>query len=280
MRNTRTCMSGNFNTGVSKCPVNLDNIKAAILVRKGVKLPKALTAEKLEELAHADGNERIYGILPFVEYAKNGGEVQTSAIGYGAEQETGVSAQKDTFTLDRYYPELDAALSANENKAYDVYYVDDANTLIGINDGTEELAGIPMACVYSDATQFNTSGAKATMTVTFCHTNSKILKRKFDYAALDFDVQGLILGLTAVELVKAEGNEYKIVEKVGGYDLTALYGSLIKEGGSAVLVGTTSSVSYNEDKETLTITSTDQSEPKLAKPSVLFTKGIKGIEQL
>ena len=137
-----------------------------------------------------------------------------------------------------------------------------------------------MACVYSDATQFNTSGAKATMTVTFCHTNSKILKRKFDYAALDFDVQGLILGLTAVELVKAEGNEYKIVEKVGGYDLTALYGSLIKEGGSAVLIGTTSSVSYNEDKETLTITSSDQSEPKLAKPSVLFTKGIKGIEQL
>lgn len=128
MRKTRTCTGSNLNTGVSKCHLNPEKVKGAILVPRGVKLPAEFTATKAKELCHADRPERIYPILPFVEYAKNGGEPQVAANGYGPSQMTGISALTYTFTMDKFYPELNASLTKTANKAWDAYFYDPADS--------------------------------------------------------------------------------------------------------------------------------------------------------
>lgn len=282
MRKLRRCDSAQLNTGVSKCAPAFENMKGAILVPPGMKLPQDLTGDKLEEMVHANRPDRIYGIVRFTEYAKNGGEVQTAANGYDGEAPTGVSARKDTFTLNKFYPELMAALTATYNESWDVYFFDDNNILYGLSDDTGELAGYPMTSVYGDATPYNTSSAKATMSVVFAHENAKRAFTDFDYMKLDFNPQKYILGLTRVELKKVsdDGNSYKLYEVVGGYDVTEIYGPLIVTAGDSVLNGTTSAVAYDEASETLTITGTGTAEISLKSPSVLYANDIKGIEQL
>ncbi len=141
MRTPRTCDSAQLYTGTSKCPPNFGKMRAVILVPPGTKLPADLTAEKLEKLIHAEHSSRAYGIAGLCEYAKNGGEVQTAATGWGPEQVTGVSARKDAFDLEKYYPELDASLMQTANSQRDAYFIDEDNFLHGIDDGTDTLAG-------------------------------------------------------------------------------------------------------------------------------------------
>ena len=281
MRKLRTCSTAQLNTGVSKCAPDFGKVKGAILVKPGTKLPAELTADELERLVHADRPERIYGIITFVEYAKEGGEVQTSAVGYGPEEVTGLSARKDTFTLDKYYPELYSALTRCLNQAWDVYYFDENNNLYGLNDGTDVLAGIPMSGIYSDATNYETSSDKPSMTVTFCYEDPKDATINFDYTKLDFKPGRLTLGLVPVCLEKVTDNEYKLYEKVGANDVTAEYGPLLAEAGAEVVVGATTAVSYNASTQTLTIAmGGKEGMAMLAAPSVLYAKDIKGIEQV
>lgn len=280
MRKLRTCTAAQLNTGVSKCPPEFGKMKGAIIVEAGTKLPADLTAQALEKSVHADRPERVYGIVTFTEYAKEGGEVETAANGYGGEAVTGVSSRKDTYTLDKFYPELHAALTKCYNQAWDVYFFDENNVLYGLNDGTDELAGYPMNSVYSDATPHPTSSEAATMTVTFSHADAKKAITAFDFVELDFNPQRLTLGLTPIKMEKTSdaGNDYKMYEVVGANDVTAIYGPLIADAGQEVVNGTTSAVTYNADAKTLTIVS--EGAVSLKSPAVLLEKGIKGIEQV
>lgn len=281
MRKLRKCESSKLYTGISKCPIDFGKMKGAILVKAGTKLPADLTAEKLESLVHADRDKRVYGIIGFVEHAKNGGEVQTGATGYGPEQVTGISARKDTYDLDKFHPELDASLMSTANTEWDVYFIDEDLYIHGIKDGTDTLAGYPMSSVYSDSSPVPTSGAKSTMQVVFCHKDSKLSKIKFDYSPLGFDPFGLVLGILPVKLekVEASGTAYKLIEETGGNDITAIYGPLIAASSEKVLEGATA-VSYNASDETLTITADAGAAVQLKSPSVLFENEIKGIEQV
>lgn len=283
MRKLRTCDNAQLYTGTSKCPPDFGKMRVAILVKPGTKLPADLTLETLEKMAHADRDERIYGIVGLCEYAKNGGEVQTSTVGYGSEQVTGVSARKDTFDLLKYYPELDTSLTHAANTGWDVYFIDENNFIHGINDGTDTLAGYPMSSVYSEATPIQTSSAATTMQVIFCHENAKLSKAMADYQPLGFKLnyKTAILGLLAVRLAKVsdESNSYKIFEKVGGFDITPIYGPLIASAGNTVINGATSAVSYDDSKKTLTIASTAGADISLKPASVLYENDIKGIEQ-
>ena len=283
MRKLRTCDSAQLNTGTSKCEIPYDKLLGAIVVPYGSKLPSNLTAEKLEELAHADVSERIYGIRTFVEAAKNGGEVQTSAVGYGPEQITGISARKDTMTLEQYSAALDASISKAGNRKWGVYYYDCDGFLYGINDGTDVLAPFPMSNIYSDSTPFKTSGNAAQLTVTFSHENAKKSKEQADFTKLDFlpsEIENL--GLTEVILKKItdSGSAYKLYEKVGGYDVTGIYGPLIAAAGNTVINGTTSASTYNEADNTITIATTGDATVSLKAPKVLFENDIKGIIQV
>lgn len=281
MRKLRNCSSAQLSTGVSKCPPDFGKMKGAILVEPGFKLPADLDADKLEELVHADRPGRVYGIITFTEYAKNGGEAQTAANGYGGEEYTGLSARKDTYTLDKFYPELHASLTKCANKKWDAYFFDEDDVLYGLNDGTDTLAGYPMTTVYSDAVPHPTSSAKSSMTVSFSHADAKQSIVDFDYVPLGFKVQKLTLGLTPVTVGKVDdtGNKYKIFEVVGGNDVTGIYGPLIVAAGDTVINGSTTAATYDSSDNTLTIAATSGATIGLKAASVLYESGIKGIEQ-
>lgn len=281
MRKLRTCQDSVLHTGVSKCPVDFGRMKGAIILPPGQKLPDNLTLESLEKLVHADRSERAYGIVTFCEYAQEGGEAQTGSVGYGGLGVTGYSDRADTFTLDKNYPELHASLTRCAEKKWGAYFFDEKKFLYGLNDGTDTLAPFPMNTIHSNATPYPTSSAKSTMTVKFCHEDSRAAIEDADFIKLDFDPRKATLGLVEVQLVKAatSGNDYKLIEKVGGYDLTPVFGSLIADNAN-LISGATSAVSYDADKETLTIASTGSAVPKLKSPKLLYEAGVTGIEQL
>jgi HSP20 family molecular chaperone IbpA len=274
MRPIRNCFKNAFNSGVSKCQIEYGKIKGAIIVNHGEKLPAGFDADALAEACHADAPSRIYPVLTFVEYAKNGGEPQTSAVGYGPNQVTGLNAQTDTFTLDSVDYGLHAQILKSMNTPRDVYYFDENNTIYGINDGTDSLAGIPMGSVYSTITPHPTSGNKEQMTISFAHEDAEFSQSNYDYQTTDIDLRGCLVGLTSVDLVK-DGNSYHIVEHVGGFDRTEEFGATIAQNASSVLIGA-SSASYANGVLTITLAS-GTTTVALAKPSVLYDNGIEGI---
>lgn len=279
MRKIRTCQDSVLHTGVSNCPVDFGRMKGAIILPPGQKLPEDLTLESLEKLIHGDRAERAYGIVTFCEYAQEGGEAQTGSVGYGGLGVTGYSDRADTFTLDKNYPELHASLTRCAEKKWGAYFFDEKKFLYGLNDGTDTLAPFPMNTIHSNATPYPTSSAKSTMTVKFCHEDSRVAIEDADFVKLDFDPRKATLGLVEVQLVKAatSGNDYKLIEKVGGYDLTPTFGSLIADNAN-LISGATSAVSYNAEKETLTIATTGSVVPKLKSPKLLYEAGVTGIE--
>ena len=261
MRKLRTCQDSVLHTGVSKCPVDFGRMKGAIILPPGQKLPDNLTLESLEKMVHADRAERAYGIVTFCEYAGEGGEAQTGSVGYGGLGVTGYSDRAE--------------------KKWGAYFFDEKKFLYGLNDGTDTLAPFPMNTIHSNATPYPTSSAKSTMTVKFCHEDSRAAIENADYVKLDFDPRKATLGLVEVLLVKVgtAGNEYKLIEKVGGFDLTSTYGQLIADNAN-LIAGATSAVSYDSDRETITIATTDSVVPKLKAPKLLQEAGVSGIEQL
>lgn len=280
MRNLRKCNTGHLNTGISKCPVDFARMKGAIIVPYGSKLPANLSVEALTKQAHADEAERIYGIVGFCEFAQEGGEAQTGAVGYGGLQVTGYSDRADTYTLDKNYPELHASLTKCAGNKFGAYYFDEKNMLYGLNDGTDELAPFPMNTIHSNATPYSTSGSKSTMTVKFCHEDSRAAIENADYIQLDFNPMRATLGLTGVKLIKVgdTGNDYKLIEAVGGYDLTSIFGPLMADNTN-VISGATA-VAYDTDKDVLTLTVTGSATPALKAPKLLLEAGISGIEQV
>lgn len=280
MRNLRKCNTGHLNTGISKCPVDFARMKGAIIVPYGSKLPADLSVEALTKQAHADEAERIYGIVGFCEFAQEGGEAQTGAVGYGGLQVTGYSDRADTYTLDKNYPELHASLTKCAGNKFGAYYFDEKNMLYGLNDGTDELAPFPMNTIHSNATPYSTSGSKSTMTVKFCHEDSRAAIENADYIQLDFNPMRATLGLTGVKLIKVgdTGNDYKLIEAVGGYDLTSTFGPLMADNTN-VISGATA-VAYDTDKDVITLTVSGSATPTLKAPKLLLEAGISGIEQV
>lgn len=278
MRKIRTCAASRMNSGGSACKIDWGKVKGAFLVEHGVKLPAELTAQILEELCHADRPDRIYPIFPIFEGAKNGGEPQINAVGYGPSQYNGLNAQTDTFTLARFDEALNARLLQCAGKEWDAYYWDSNMMLHGYNDGTDILAGIPMSTVYPTVTPYSTSGAKSSMTVSFCRMDAEDSLINFDYVKLDFNPANFIRGgLVDVELVTTTANKYKILEKIGAYDRTPEFGQLIADKAAEVLNNVTTAT-YADGE--LTITPKDSGVPSLKAPSVLFENNIKYIEQV
>lgn len=277
MRKIRTCAGTRINSGSSACKIDWSKVKGAIMVEPGKKLPDDITGDKLAEMCHAERPNRIYPISPLIEYAKNGGDAQVSAVGYGPNKFNGLNAQTDTFTLAGFDEALNAQLLKAASREWDVYFLNKDNMLIGYNDGTDSLAGIPMSTVYPTVTQYPTSGAKSTMTVSFCHIDAEDSQLNFDFIQLDFDPKYFLKGLIDVELVSTTSNKYKILEKIGAYDRTPEFGKLIADKAAEVLNNVTTAT-YADG--VLTITPKDSGVPSLKAPSVLFENNIKYIEQV
>lgn len=275
----RTCAAaGAFNTGATPCPLQPDKISGVILVQHGKKLPKELAADALMEACHADYPDRIYPILGIIEYAVNGGEANTSATGYGPNKITGYSARTDTFTLDQYNLSLQACLVRAKSTPLDMYPFDYNNVIYGMDDGTDEMAGIPLSGVYPTGQSFTSSGQVSYLAFNAMLQDVEKYMANASARQAGFDLSSSLKGLVFVEFVKTEESKYRLVEHFEKLDMTPYYGEVLQTAASSVLDGdTVTALSY--DAATGLLTATGEGEPKLKSPSVLYENDITGIEQ-
>lgn len=266
----RNCASKRIETGVSKCPIDMEKIIGALVVPHGVKLEAstALTAAALTTACHAASASRAYAIKPFVEFAKEGGEANVSAVGYGGNKVTGFSALTLTFTMDEFYAELSKGLLKDMNGEYDVYFYDRNNILYGVDDDTDYLAGIALSAIYPVVNPFPTSGENSSIQVAFAVKDAKDFYSHIGYKQYDFDIDAAAYPLTAIKTVTGSAaNKYKIVEVTGDLDITAEFAALAGTNLAACL-GTGATYASGE----ITVSSLS-----VAAPSVLATSGVKGM---
>lgn len=265
-----------FNSGASKCLLDPGKIKAIILVMHGYKLPSDATPESLEAACHADRPDRIFPIKTIVEYAPSGGEANKSALGYGPNKITSYSAKDDVWTVDEYDSSLKANIMAAKGVSFDAYFVDDNNVVYGMNDGTDQLAGIPLSGVYPGGQDWDSSGTEANLTIGTMFKDYEKYVKNANFKVYKFDVVDSLKGLVYVDLVKTDGeNSYKLKEHFGNLDVTPFYGPLLKEGATTCFDGGVSQVAYSKGVLEITATGT----PSLKSPKVLQENGIIGIEQ-
>ena len=253
-----------FNTGSSVCVLDPGKIKAIILTIHGHKIPTEKTAEAFEKACHADRPGRIFPIKTIVEYAPSGGEAQTSATGYGPTKITSYSAKNDVWTLQDYDASLKANIMVAKNVAFDAYFVDENNVIYGMNDGTKDLAGIPLSGVYPGGQDWDSSGTEANLTIATMFKDYEKYIKNADVRAYDFDVVDALKGLVYVDLVSTEDKKYKLIEHFGKLDITEYYGELLQKNATTALPNATD-VSYANGIITI-----NEGTAELASPEVLY----------
>lgn len=278
MSRIRTCASDSFFTGKSGCEINYDKIKYLLLTKHGVKLEYD-SLEDLREMCHADLPGRAYGFPQIVNWEPNGGEVQTSQVGYGPNVYNGVSARTDKLTLDTFRHYLRAEILKNVDEEFDMYLIDAKNNLYGLNDGTDVLAGIPVT-IYPSGNDHPGASDRASLEVNVSYLDPEEYMLNLDVVPLGFNAAGGVWGLMPVSFVKIgdSGSNYKLVEFYGKADVTAKYQAIIVDQVANVVNGATAA-SYDATNNYITFTlGTGVTAPTLKLASVLETKGIYGIE--
>ena len=278
MSRIRSCASNSFFTGKSVCEIDYDKIKYLLLTKHGVKLQYD-TLDNLRAMCHADLPNRAYGFPQVVNWEPNGGEVQTSQVGYGPNVYNGVSARTDAFTVDKFRHYLRAEILKNVDEEFDMYLIDAKNNLYGLNDGTDELAGIPVT-IYPSGNDHPGASDKASLAVNVSYVDVEEYMMKLDVVPLDYAARSAVYGLMPVTLEKvgSTGNNYKLVEYYGKGDATAKFGELISDNVASVLNGATAAT-YDATNNYITVTlASDSTAPTLKAASVLEANGIYGIE--
>ena len=278
MSRIRSCASNSFFTGKSVCEIDYDKIKYLLLTKHGVKLQYD-TLDNLRAMCHADLPNRAYGFPQIVNWEPNGGEVQTSQVGYGPNVYNGVSARTDAFTVDKFRHYLRAEILKNVDEEFDMYLIDSKNNLYGLNDGTDELAGIPVT-IYPSGNDHPGASDKASLAVNVSYVDVEEDMMKLDVVPLDYAARSAVYGLMPVTLEKvgSTGNNYKLVEYYGKGDATAKFGELISDNVASVLNGATAAT-YDATNNYITVTlASDSTAPTLKAASVLEANGIYGIE--
>jgi len=272
-RKVRTCSSSGLNTGKSVCPIPFGKVKEIILAPAGYVLDEDIAGSALLTACHADQPSRIFPITGIVEYARDGGDANVSAVGYGPNEYNGMNAATDQFTVGKYDAALVSSLLKSANVPLSAFYVDEDNVIHGKRDSEGHFIGFPMTSVYPSATPHASSGSKATLVVNLAHEDVEDDYVNYDYVQLDYNPANYLTGLVEVVFESAGSGKYRLIEKVGGLDVTANFGQLLVTGAATCLPSATS-VAYNTDN-TISASGT----VTLAKPSVLHAAGVDGIVQ-
>lgn len=241
MEQVRDCGSGRFNTGHSRCPLVPEYIRAIILAERGVKLPTKITLEELEKALHADRPGRLYGVKNVVEFAPNGGEVQTSNTGYGSTEVSGYSAYTAAFTMEKFDAGFRANILRIKNTPMQVWYVDKNNVIWGENDADGSLKGFDLSGVYISGQDNSASGTRANNVLNLMYTDVEKSWMYPKQVSPLFAVVSAIEGLRFVDVVKKDGaaNEYYVCDyydrlNVGQYFSDSLAEIACWKGASAV----------------------------------------------
>lgn len=278
MEQVRDCGSGNFNTGHSRCPLVPEYVKAIILAERGVKLPEELTLDTLEKALHADRPGRLYGVKNVVEFAPNGGEVQTSSTGYGPTEVGGYGAYTAAFTMEKFDAGFRANIMRIKNTPMQVWYVDKNNVIWGESNADGSIKGIDLSGVYISGQDNSASGTRANNVLNLMYSDVEKSWMYPKQICPSFGVVSVIEGLRFVDLVKKQGaeDEYFVCDhydrlNVGQYFSEALAEAACWKGASAV--------KYTAESKTFKVTVTNSATPSLSLPSVLQANGVTGIEQ-
>ena len=277
MARIRTCAGNSFFTGKSVCEIDYDKIKSVILMKHGVKLDYS-SLESIRSACHADVPNRAYGFPTIINWEPNGGEAQTSQVGYGPTFYNGMSARNDALTLDKFRHYLRAEILKNVEETFDMYLIDKRNNLYGLNDGTDTLAGIPVT-IYPSGNDHPGASDKESLVLNVVYEDVEEYMINLDVEPLGFRATTAVYGLMPVTLEKqgTSGNSYKLIEFYGKGDATAKYGELLADHAADVMTGVTAAT-YDAATNALTLTVSSGTTPALKAASVLCTNGIYGIE--
>lgn len=278
MEQVRDCGSNRFNTGHSRCPLVPEYIKAVILAERGVKLPAGLTLDALEKGFHADIPNRLYGVRGVVEFAPNGGEVQTSNTGYGPMEVSGYGAYTAAFTMEKFDAGFRANIMRIKNTPMQVWYVDKNNIIWGESAADGTCKGIDLSGVYISGQDNYASGTRANNVLNLMYSDVEKSWMYPKQISASFNIVPVIDGLRFVDVVKKEGaeNEYFVCDhydrlNVGQYFSEALSEVKCWKGVTAA--------EYLSASKTFKLTVTGNAVPALVAPSILQTNGVTGIEQ-
>ena len=161
-----------------------------------------------------------------------------------------------------------------------MYPFDYNNVIYGMDDGTDALAGIPLAGVYPTGQEYTSSGQAAYIAFNAMLSDVEKYMMNASVRTADFDISSALKGLVFVEFVKqGEGeNKYKLIEHFERLDMTPYYGEVLKTAATEVLdPSTITAVEYDAAEGVLTMTG--EGTPTLKAPSVLYENDITGIEQ-
>ena len=277
MARIRTCAGNSFFTGKSVCEIDYDKIKSVILMKHGVKLDYS-SLEAIRSACHADVPNRAYGFPTIINWEPNGGEAQTSQVGYGPTFYNGMSARNDALTLDKFRHYMRAEILKNVEETFDMYLIDKRNNLYGLNDGTDTLAGIPVT-IYPSGNDHPGASDKESLVLNVVYEDVEEYMINLDVEPLGFRATTAVYGLMPVTLEKqgTSGNNYKLIEFYGKGDATAKYGELLADHAADVMTGVTAAT-YDAATNALTLTVSSGTTPALKAASVLCTNGIYGIE--
>ena len=277
MARIRTCAGNSFFTGKSVCEIDYDKIKSVILMKHGVKLDYS-SLESIRSACHADVPNRAYGFPTIINWEPNGGEAQTSQVGYGPTFYNGMSARNDALTLDKFRHYQRAEILKNVEETFDMYLIDKRNNLYGLNDGTDTLAGIPVT-IYPSGNDHPGASDKESLVLNVVYEDVEEYMINLDVEPLGFRATTAVYGLMPVTLEKqgTSGNNYKLIEFYGKGDATAKYGELLADHAADVMTGVTAAT-YDAATNALTLTVSSGTTPALKAASVLCTNGIYGIE--
>jgi hypothetical protein len=276
-REYRKCVSTDgFNIGQSRCPADRGKIKALMFAMNGMKLPSPLTAESIRAACHADYPNRLYCALVVDEYAPSGGDVQTSAQGYGSSKVTGYAAQVDAYTVEYADAQMRANVLSAKNVPIDVYLLNDKNIIYG-ERVNKDFVGSKLSGLSQGGQRFDSSGQVAQLIVSLYYKDIEKTLSNEDFIQADFDVLDAITGLTEVQMVEEGENVYRIVEKYGGNDVTPYVGAALTEENVAQIFTGATAATYSDTTGLITITG---DVTGMGKPSVLFTAGLEGLIQV
>lgn len=276
MSRIRTCAGNSFFTGKSVCEIDYDKIKSLILMKHGVKLTYT-SAETIRTACHADVPNRAYGFPVIINWEPNGGEAQTSQVGYGPTYYNGMSARNDALTLDKFRHYQRASILKNVEETFDMYIIDKMNNIYGLNDGTDTIAGIPVT-IYPSGNDHPGASDKESLVLNVVYEDVEEYMMNLDVVHVDFRVSPAVYGLMPVTLEETEtSGSYKLVEYYGKGDATAKYGTALATAATTAMNNVTAAT-YNATSNVLELTVSSGQTPSLKAASVLCGAGIYGIE--
>lgn len=239
--NNVTCVITGANTGLPDCPVIPDKIVGAILVDKDFVFESADVATvaafktKLQALALAAYDSRIFPIGPFEEMADNSEEESVTTMGYGGKSVARDGKYDWTFKMTKGGMYLQKALRKFNGTSKRVLFIDDNNVIYGYN-GTAGFTGFSLDFFYAKPWKANDGANAAAFHVRFALSKTKELVDDVAYVDFSEEVLDAVKGITDVLLSKVTSDStsvtVKAVTAADGIDLYDTYDDEIAAAGA------------------------------------------------